>query len=69
MKLTAGEGQFVTVLDHMVDHYLSRGWSKVEAAKPKPSAPAQDAPAANKPAARRGGRRKVSAESGVDATE
>ena len=64
MKLTAGEGQFVTVPDHMVDHYLSRGWSKVE--KPKSSAPAQDAPTESKP---RRGRRKVSGESGVDAAE
>ena len=66
MKLTAGEGQFVTVPDHMVDHYLSRGWKKVEAPKPKSSAPAQDAPTEPKP---RRGRRKVSGESGVDTAE
>ena len=66
MKLTAGEGQFVTVPDHMVDHYLSRGWSKVETVKSGPSAPAQDAPTESKP---RRGRRKVSGESGVDAAE
>lgn len=65
MKLTAGEGQFVTVPDDMVDHYLSRGWKKVEPAKAVDSAPVQDAP--SKPARR--GRRKVSGESGVDATE
>lgn len=64
MKLTAGEGQFVTVPDHMVDHYLSRGWKKAEG--PKSSAPAQDAPTESKP---RRGRRKVSGESGVDTAE
>lgn len=67
MKLTAGDGQFVNVPDRMVDHYLSRGWRKVESRKADPVAPAQDAPP--KPAAPRRGRRKVSGDSGVDATE
>lgn len=65
MKLTAGDGQFANVPEHMAGRYLAKGWVEV---KPKPTPRAAEVPAESKPAPRRG-RRKVSSDDGVDATE